>query len=88
MTTVCPDCRGRRTTGANRCRTCSPSSAVGDQVVSAGRRLRNRLTGRTTEVQPDRVVTRQAGTESVGLTPEQKAKLKRQRTAATKKKRS
>lgn len=49
MPRACPDCKGRRTRGANACKTCSPSSALGDVAVSLGRRARNAATGKKVE---------------------------------------
>lgn len=80
---VCPACLDSPA-AKRRCDTCNPSAAVGDRAASAGRRLRDAVTGTSAEVQPDRVVRRTRGTETVSLTPAQKAKLRREAKAAGK----
>ncbi|MCK9904282.1 hypothetical protein CC117_00720 [Parafrankia colletiae] len=43
---ICPDCKGKGKKGAQLCRACNPSSALGDIAAGAARRAANRLNGR------------------------------------------
>ncbi|OHV39695.1 hypothetical protein BBK14_13570 [Parafrankia soli] len=47
---ICPDCKGKGKKGAQLCRACNPSGAIGDIAAGVARRAANRLNGRAIKV--------------------------------------
>ncbi|SBW29015.1 hypothetical protein FDG2_6327 [Candidatus Protofrankia californiensis] len=66
---ICPRCHGTGKNGADLCRACNPSGALGDQVVGRALRIADRLTGTTVHATGHGVVATRRGRQTVTRPP-------------------
>ncbi|ONH34954.1 MULTISPECIES: hypothetical protein [Protofrankia] len=66
---VCPRCGGSGKNGADLCRACNPSAALGDRIVGRAQRLTDRLTGTTTHATSHGTVATRRGRQTVTRPP-------------------